>query len=409
MQSTSGGFIANNVVGSQVSRGIMINTSHGVEIIDNLFENSSNHALWVVASDDVKVCGNRFLDNSIAFQCSDSSRLLFERNSIVGSRSAGITMVNSDGSLLSSAAMHNDGGGLFVDRGCEVTVESCTFAENRSGGGGELFVSDTSLVAVTNSIVWSRDAEAIFVESGGEATVVASCVSGGWPGESNIAAEPMLADPGAGDFHLTLGSPCVDRGVDTINLPAEDVDGQPRVIAGSRNGPSANDIGADELVPEIALRFGYVNQSAQRVLTLNGTSGDANRVVRVERNEPILLEMQTSHAGPSPAAFVVYVWLDAPDTSTFRKQPFSLGWTVFPTPLQREAVGQPIEIWNNLGRTSDLGEATRPSMPAPSVLAEVPRGFGVTATVTVQGLIQDNGSRAEGPVSVTNAIVVEAR
>jgi hypothetical protein len=67
------------------------------------------------------------------------------------------------------------------------------------------------------------------------------------------AAAPGFADPGAGDYRLTAGSPLVDTG--DPGAPAEgalDLNGDPRAVAGTFGGAERRDVGADELVPECA-------------------------------------------------------------------------------------------------------------------------------------------------------------
>lgn len=62
------------------------------------------------------------------------------------------------------------------------------------------------------------------------------------PGAHDISADPLLADPANGNFHLISGSPCIDAG-DPVNYPATDFEGDPRLYW------SAPDIGADEFGP----------------------------------------------------------------------------------------------------------------------------------------------------------------
>lgn len=61
------------------------------------------------------------------------------------------------------------------------------------------------------------------------------------PGPGDVHADPEFADPGAGDFHLSSSSMCVDAGdnawLEGVDL---DLDGQPRIQGGTV------DIGADE-------------------------------------------------------------------------------------------------------------------------------------------------------------------
>jgi hypothetical protein len=61
----------------------------------------------------------------------------------------------------------------------------------------------------------------------------------------NLNANPVFA--GAGDYHLTLGSPCIDTGINAAPaLPAKDKDGKPRKIDGDGNHTKVVDMGAYE-------------------------------------------------------------------------------------------------------------------------------------------------------------------
>jgi hypothetical protein len=57
-----------------------------------------------------------------------------------------------------------------------------------------------------------------------------SNVQGGWPGIGNLNADPLFLNPGAGDFRLAAGSPCIDAGHNwaIAGLTDTDVDGYPR-------------------------------------------------------------------------------------------------------------------------------------------------------------------------------------
>lgn len=48
--------------------------------------------------------------------------------------------------------------------------------------------------------------------TGGDQWVEYSNLSGYFSGEGNINENPLFVDPENGDFHLQIGSPCIDTG-----------------------------------------------------------------------------------------------------------------------------------------------------------------------------------------------------
>lgn len=161
--------------------------------------------------------------------------------------------------------------------------------------------------------------------------------------------------------------------------------------------------------PHLVCRLGNVNASAggmpEDVLLVNGSAGeDALRNRFVQVGETLEIELVAPSSGPTEAAFALYAWLTEPvHGSSAQIERKGLGLSCFPTPLTASKP-QPVRIWNNLGRESFLGEPNFPSIPAPSIPLSVTAPFAVQ--FTLQGLIQDDGSAARKPVSLTNAVVV---
>jgi parallel beta-helix repeat protein len=66
----------------------------------------------------------------------------------------------------------------------------------------------------------------------------------------NISTNPFFACFPNGDFHLLVGSPCIDAGTNGAPLlPSADFDGNPRILAGNTNGSAIVDMGAYEFNP----------------------------------------------------------------------------------------------------------------------------------------------------------------
>lgn len=400
---------------------ILLFDSNDVPILDNVFHERTEKSVSLYRSHRVRVEGNQFIDSAGAgsgLQAQESDELLvigntFEMNQIsllacddasfAGNYHESANMYFTD---CYRARVHSS---VFVDGfeaplhhhvgsiGSEIQVAHCTIL-NRGLWTAGVYTTSGARVEVLNSLVWC-EGDAFSVHPNASLSVRGSLVRGGWPGEGNISSRPRIVHGEAG-YHLAVGSPCIDAGVDIENLIEFDIDGDPRIL-----GTQA-DIGADEFRLDMAARYGTVRDLGEPVLTANGSAGDYRRVVRLSTGEALAIELMPSSAGPAPARYAMYAWLDEPDESTLRLQPFGLGWMSFPTPLQPGAGNQPVAVWNTLGRPGRLGASTMPAAVAPTALIDLPGGIGSPLRFTVQGFLEDAGSVANGPVSVSNALVI---
>jgi hypothetical protein len=129
------------------------------------------------------------------------------------------------------------GGGIYKS-GPGMVMTNCTFAGNEAHEGSGMY-GFSSTPTAANCILWDRGEEIGNVDS--TITITYSNISGGWPGEGNINADPCFVDPdgpdgipGTEDDNLRLhaGSLCIDAG-DNNSVPAgitDDLDGSLRFV-----------------------------------------------------------------------------------------------------------------------------------------------------------------------------------
>ncbi len=118
-------------------------------------------------------------------------------------------------------------GGMKNSQGDAVSV-NCVFVGNAANVGGAV-VNSLCSPTMTNCILWGNEAwtsPEIYIYDGSPA-ISFSCVAGGWPGEGNIADDPMLVGAPFGSLQLMAGSPCLDAGT-PVNAPDTDFLSRPR-------------------------------------------------------------------------------------------------------------------------------------------------------------------------------------
>ena len=189
---------------------------------------------------------------------------------------------NAAGSVFASNTGGYSGGGINVAPYSTASLDACVVASNSASlandpetlGGGGISVSGPSSVAtlaMEGCIVYANtspyggdlrcasmsDVHVIFSDIGdiyGRLTT----------SHNVISADPLFANPTAGDFHLLYGSPCIDASSTNAGGGLTDMDGEVRPFG------SAMDIGVDEFTDADGdrmadywekARFGSVNVS----------------------------------------------------------------------------------------------------------------------------------------------------
>jgi hypothetical protein len=166
------------------------------------------------------------------------------------------------------------GGGVYCFYYASPTITNCTISGNKTSQAGGGIFCEASTLSIVNSILWGNIANqlAYEVQVDGNSSVNISYSninpsliigSGNVSLSNNIDANPLFIDPhpaseaptSAGDYHLTVNSPCINMGTDDNvtypSLPSDDIDGDPRPMW------TNYDMGVDEVPCSDADGDGY--------------------------------------------------------------------------------------------------------------------------------------------------------
>jgi streptogramin lyase len=159
-----------------------------------------------------------------------------------------------------------------------------------------------------------------------------------------------------------------------------------------------------------AARAGNVNGAVGPIdasLRVNGSTGGDERRVHLDVGQPLAIRVRVSPAGPNPARYALYAYLGEVDSTTITAQPFGIGTSAIPTPLQgpNERV---IVLFNTLGLRHSLGTPQSSSSLAPTTIG-FQRGIHSRTVATIQGFLEDAAAPGGHSLSITNAITIDSK
>ena len=258
-----------------VLEGFTITNGSGTLIAGDLYGGGvicNNHSSPVIRGNVIRGNWGVFLGGGI--QCNRSSPLItgnLIRNNTAEFGGGIQCRSGADAIIVNNIVILNKGrkggGGIRVSFSSYPFITNNTVVRNLKGGG--IFCTTCSPAVITNTIIRDNVGEELISARGFPAppTVTFCNVGGGWPGLGNIDSDPLFADIDGYDFHLRWDSPCRDGGTVNIpDLPAEDNEGDPRVVAGSA------DMGADEFHSHL-YRLGDVVPGGPAEIRVAGTPG----------------------------------------------------------------------------------------------------------------------------------------
>lgn len=141
---------------------------------------------------------------------------------------------------------HDGGAAFYIDGGAgtsRATLRNCTIANhqcpNVANGGNAIYVDPEAEATVENSILWGN-IDDFMLTPGSSLTVRYTLSQEPISGEGNFQADPLFADPAAGDFHVRSQAGRWSNGqwvIDDVTSPAIDV-GDPAVTCPSEPAPN---------------------------------------------------------------------------------------------------------------------------------------------------------------------------
>ena len=216
-----------NYNGKNITVGSLFLTTHDTSYISSTIIDGNSSGLVVTFNNGENstavLCGVTLINGSANYGggiCCDNYSNPDIRNVTISGNSAiecggGIYCYNSSPSLQNVTITRNlateYGGGISCFANSSPSLQNVTIADNSAELGGNAIYCDNSSPSLLNSILWNDFPDEIYIFSG-SVTATYSDIQGGWTGTGNIDSDPLFVDPGIGDYHLHVTSPCIDAG-----------------------------------------------------------------------------------------------------------------------------------------------------------------------------------------------------
>jgi parallel beta-helix repeat protein len=143
----------------------------------------------------------------------------------------GISVSTESYALAYNNVIYDCTSGIVVQAGARADLSNC--AISGCGRGLAVYWGSTGypppIASAKNIVSWNCTTRSVYVDGASTLTATYCDFEEIFPGTGNISLDPLFADAGANDFHLTALSPCIDSGTSEWPAPSVDIEGRLRV------------------------------------------------------------------------------------------------------------------------------------------------------------------------------------